>query len=256
MRELTTVELSEKLAGGDSFIRTKNNIVKGLAITTRKNPEAPDVIVVGKGPRIIANTELFIQQNQHVPVYIKVATNAWRFIGNYKAESYSRDAKAIEKHRRHRLAENIDGILFLSAEDDIKNPISSNYNLSPEKKRKIELAAIELVKTHYKEMGYTIIDLQAENRGYDLIAENGNDVLKLEVKGTSTAERRLFISRNERRVSPDPLWRLVLVRMALSKSPTLEIFTASQMEEKFNFESLSWECTEVLEHIPPEDETV
>ena len=43
----------KQLAGGDSYIRTKNNIVKGLAITTRDNPEAPEIIVVGKGTRVI-----------------------------------------------------------------------------------------------------------------------------------------------------------------------------------------------------------
>lgn len=52
MSILTTPELAEKLAGGDSYIRTKNNVVKGLAITTELNPEAPEVIVVGGGPNI------------------------------------------------------------------------------------------------------------------------------------------------------------------------------------------------------------
>jgi len=52
MSILTTAELAKKLAGGDSYIRTKNNVVKGLAITTELNPEAPEVIVVGNGDRI------------------------------------------------------------------------------------------------------------------------------------------------------------------------------------------------------------
>ena len=81
---LTTKQLAEELAGGDSYIRTKKNIVKGLAITTDLNPEAPEIIVVGSGPRKIANAKLFVFQKQYVPVYVKQAVNAWKFMGKYK----------------------------------------------------------------------------------------------------------------------------------------------------------------------------
>ncbi len=58
---ISTTELAELLAGGDSYIRTKNGEVKGLAVTTDKNPDAPEIIVVGKGPRIVGNAKLFIK---------------------------------------------------------------------------------------------------------------------------------------------------------------------------------------------------
>ena len=74
-------QLQQLTAGGDGFIRTHNKVVKGLAITTQKNPEAPEIIVVGKGKIIEANAERFLEQGQNVPVYIKQGTNEWKYAG-------------------------------------------------------------------------------------------------------------------------------------------------------------------------------
>lgn len=45
MKTIDTQELASRLAGGDCYIRTKNGEVKGLAVTVRRNPEAPEVII-------------------------------------------------------------------------------------------------------------------------------------------------------------------------------------------------------------------
>lgn len=42
----TAEEVEKKTAGGYSFIRVKNKVVRGLAITFKKNPEAPNIVIV------------------------------------------------------------------------------------------------------------------------------------------------------------------------------------------------------------------
>lgn len=242
MKTLTTDELAQELAGGDSYIRTKNNVVKGLAVTTDKNPEAPEIIVVGTGVRIIANAKLLLEQQQYVPVYVKQAVNSWRYLGTYKADSYSQDPKVIEKHRKHRPSEGIDGILFLSSSDELTVNVSAPSFPDAETRKKIELAAVQYVTAHYEKIGYSITDRQKDNCGYDLLVESDDETLKIEVKGTSAVEKRFFISRNERSKSADPLWRLAIVTNTLS-SPKLEIFNSCEMEQTFNFDALCWECT-------------
>ncbi|GAB3216157.1 protein NO VEIN domain-containing protein [Pseudaeromonas pectinilytica] len=242
MKTLTTDELAHELAGGDSYIRTKNNVVKGLAVTTEKNPEAPEIIIVGAGDRIIANAKLFLEQQQYVPVYVKQAVSSWKYLGSYKADRYSQDPEVIEKHRKHRPLGSIDGILFLSSSDELIVNVSAPSFPDAETRKKIELAAVQYVTTYYEEMGYSITDRQKDNCGYDLLAENSDETLKIEVKGTSAAENRFFISRNERSKSADPLWRLAIVTSALT-NPSLEIFNSSEMERIFNFDALCWECT-------------
>ncbi|MGR7922792.1 protein NO VEIN domain-containing protein [Zobellella denitrificans] len=242
MRTLTTDQLAQELAGGDSYIRTKNNVVKGLAVTTDKNPEAPEIIIVGTGVRVIANARLFLEQQKYVPVYVKQAVNSWRYLGSYKADRYSKDPEVIEKYRGHRPLESIDGILFLSSSDELTVNISAPSFPDTEARKRIELAAIQYVSAYYEKNKYKITDHQKYNYGYDLLVERDDEILKIEVKGTSTAEKRFFISRNERSKSADPLWRLAIVTSALA-NPSLEVFNPCEMERIFNFDALCWECT-------------
>lgn len=241
MKTLTTAELSQELAGGDSYIRTKNNDVKGVAITIEKNPEAPEIIVVGTGPRIKANAHLLLDSNKYVPVYVKQAVNKWKLLGNYIATKYATDDETIEKHRKHRAREKVDGILFLSPQDDIEVTVKGRSFPDAETRKKVEDAAIGFVIKYFEDIDFQITDRQKDNCGYDLLAQKGKEILKLEVKGTASEEQRFFITRNERAKSADPLWRLVIVSN-VSSIPSLDVFSAEEMENQFNFDALSWEC--------------
>lgn len=120
MKAFTTEEVARLLAGGYSFIRTKNNIVLGLAITYDKNPEGPEVIVVGRGPILEKKALLLEEQKCHVPVYVKKAVNCWIYLGKYRAIKYDTTKETIERHRKKRPRKDISGILFLSAQKVLK----------------------------------------------------------------------------------------------------------------------------------------
>lgn len=241
MDTLTTIELARELAGGDSYIRTLHNEVKGIAITIKMNPEAPEVIVVGTGPRIKSNARLLLKTNKYVPVYLKQAANQWRFLGNFIATAYATDDETIEKHRNNRARDKVDGILFLSAQDNFEVTVKSRSLPDLEIRKKIEVSAISFVKSYFEKQGYLISDKQKDNCGYDLLAQKGKKILKLEVKGTSSDVQHFFISRNERAKSIDPFWHLVVVSSALSR-PKITVYTGIEMENEFNFDALSWEC--------------
>lgn len=114
-RILTTQELAQELAGGYSYIRTRNLDVKGLALRRDLNPDAPNTIIVGKGPVIERNAKLFLNSKKFVPTYIKNETNSWSYIGEYKAVSYSTDKATINKYRYNRNEIDVAGILFLES---------------------------------------------------------------------------------------------------------------------------------------------
>ena len=109
----TAKEVAAKTAGGDSYIRTRNNVVRGLAVTLDLNPEAPDIIIVGVGTRIKANAELFNETLTPVKIFIKRETDKWEYVGKYKVKHFSKSATDIEKYRKHRLSSDVSGILFL-----------------------------------------------------------------------------------------------------------------------------------------------
>jgi hypothetical protein len=109
----TTEELKNLTAGGDSYIRTKDGQVKGLAITKQKNPMAPKIITVSKGPRIIKNAELLANTKLPVPTYIKLGVNQWRYAGDYKVIRFSQNTIDIKEYHGKRPENEIYGILFM-----------------------------------------------------------------------------------------------------------------------------------------------
>jgi hypothetical protein len=245
---VTTAELAQTLAGGDSYIRTKNGQVLGLAVDPRKNPDVPDIIVVGKGPQIESRAALFMGCGHAVPVYVKEATNAWQYQGRFAAVAYKKDAKTIEHHRGPRRVSDIAGILFLKREEldgdaGIDAARRGRGYVDPATRVEIEMKAIEFVTLHYKALGFQVRSVESENLGFDLEADRSGEILNLEVKGTSNEAPRFFISRNERRRSvTDSQWRLAIVSGALSLKPQLRVLTATEAETTLFFEPLSWEC--------------
>jgi len=199
---LTTEQLAKTLAGGDSYIRTKGGKVKGLAVNTIKNPEAPDVIIIGTGPRKIANAKLLLATEEYLPVYVKQAVNAWKYLGEYRSERYSQEPKVIEAFRKNRDIAKIDGIMFLSPK-----PTSET-----KKKQPASDEAINKVTLFYQQQGFVVTDKQQDNLGFDLLAEKGKKVLKLVVKEGCLAETLNVLTQSEKAKSADPLWRLVLVK--------------------------------------------
>ena len=79
----------------------------------------------------------------------------------------------IEKHRKHRPLENVDGILFLTEESNIDITVIPKRKIDIEAKKKVELTAIDVVTIHYKNNGFDVNDCQKDNCGYDLYADKG-----------------------------------------------------------------------------------
>jgi hypothetical protein len=245
---VTTAELARKLAGGDSYIRTQKGKVLGLAVDPLKNPKAPHIIIVGKGPLIKSRAELFMGCGHAVPVYVKEGTNAWQYQGRFAAVAYKKDAETIERHCGPRQPSEIAGILFLKREEldgdiGIDAARRGRGYVDPAVRVEIEKRAVDFVTLHYRELGFEVRSVESENLGFDLEADRSGEILNLEVKGTSNQAPRFFISRNERRRSEvDFQWRLAIVSSALSSNPRLLVLTAGEAETMFSFEALSWEC--------------
>ena len=245
---VTTAELATKTAGGDFYIRTKRNVVKGLALKRNLNANAPDFVVVGKGMQRESRAKLFVSACKEdplfgVPTYIKRDTNAWQFIGTYRAVDFRTDSRTIQRCRAHRPIERIAGILFLERIDEISEPeVYGGGFADATARRAVEEAAVKFVRAHYEDKDYRISDHQSDNIGYDLLATKGEDELKLEVKGTGGNMARFFLTRNEWRcANEDHRWRLVVVTNALT-APGLKVLTTDEVTKTYKLDPLAWEC--------------
>lgn len=240
---ISTAELARITAGGDDYIRTKDGQVKGLALRLDLNEGAPEIITVGKGPRIQHRARLLLDTPHAVPTYVKRGTNSWEYIGEYKATAYRTDGSTIEQYHGARQVRDVAGILFLESIDTVSIAVRGGGFADPLTRREVEQAAIRCVTRELKAQGFTVEDRQRENCGYDLRARRGQQVLLCEVKGTDAIVPRFFISRNERICSmQNANWRLAVVVSART-TPTLHFFTPAEMEERFAFDCLAWEAT-------------
>lgn len=241
---ITTAELAAATAGGDDYIRTKDGVIKGIALNLRLNLGAPDVVVVGKGPRVQTKAQWLLASGESVPTYIKLAVNQWVLAGHYRALGYHTDKATIEANRGNRPRAKVAGILRLAPSEEIELTLSRGFAGNPEIRRRVEQAAIKLVwKEFEKKRGYKIKDVQKDNCGYDLLATKGADCLKLEVKGTAGDVPRFFLTRNEwRHGEKHKEWRLVVVTFALSSSPKMQVLTFDEVSQGFTIDALVWEC--------------
>ena len=237
----TTAALAKLLAGGDDYIRTLDNQVRGLALRTDLNPDAPDFVVFGRGPRIVSRAELYLSSGAAVPVYIKLTTNSWRLAGLYRAVDILRDTRSIAKYGACRPKGSVDGVLQLERADSDDVVLGGTGFPDAKTRRAVELAAVEFVSKTLTSKGFSVTDVQRDNRGYDLLAVNGKRRLLVEVKGTDLSFPRFFLSRNELSCAQrEAEWRLFVVVSARDKPKLLE-YTCAAMQKAFRLEALSWQ---------------
>lgn len=140
---------------------------------------------------------------------------------------------------REEFAEMAKGIVNTPLVDDTTTP--KLVFPDAEHRKAVEIAAIDLAKKKF-EAEYRITDRQKDNCGYDLLLvhrEHGEEI-HLEVKGTSGALMRFFMSRNEQKYITHPSWRLYMVTNAL-EAPEGVMMDLDQVTEAFDLLPFAWE---------------
>jgi hypothetical protein len=248
---LTTTQLEQATAGGDDFIRTAKGRVVGLALRLDLNPAAPEVIIVGNGIRRELRAKLVASQGGTVPTYLKRGVNAWEFVGNYGPYVYKDDSATVQRLVRDRKSNSVVGGLFLStaatsakwAEADERGRLENRGFPDATTRKAIETAAVNFVTSKLTTEGFTVLDHQTLNLGYDLLAQKGTRALRIEVKGTDSPFPRYFLTRNEYKCSLlAKNWQLRVVCEART-NPRMLKYSAEAMLKQFALDPLAWECT-------------
>ena len=114
----TRKEIADMLGGGghQDYLPHHAERVMCACLVPRLNPDAPHVVLPGVGPDIIRWGNVFANQREFVPVFLKRATNAWQYVGDYRVTERSDDPDQIA--RWGEVADRTDDIsmvLFLEA---------------------------------------------------------------------------------------------------------------------------------------------
>lgn len=104
----------------------------------------------------------------------------------------------------------------------------------------VEKTAISFVKNKYKKNGWSVISVESENRGYDLICFKGKKQEHVEVKGIQGNTLSFIFTANEFRQSlSDENFVVCAVTSALTK-PQLHKFTAKEFSNQFKVKPISY----------------
>ena len=91
----TRGEIHAQLGGSVvSCLPTCNGVIVAACLSQKFSPQAPDVVLCGKGARTSPVSALFAAQTTAIPVFIKSAAGRWQYRGQFLVvESYSSGAQ-------------------------------------------------------------------------------------------------------------------------------------------------------------------
>jgi hypothetical protein len=94
------------------LLHRAREVVAGC-FTLELNPEAPLVVLVGKGPQISEWADIFCAQKGSIPVCLKSGLGEWLCCGNFKLARSSTDPAEIAKHSALAGRSDVHKLLFL-----------------------------------------------------------------------------------------------------------------------------------------------
>ena len=107
-------QIHDKLGGSiQSYLPTVKKEVVCACLTKRLNPDAPNIILVGNRPFVKQSAEFLCSLKNPIPVFIKIKTNRWQYVGLYKADVFTEDAQEIAKHSLRSGRKNICRVIHL-----------------------------------------------------------------------------------------------------------------------------------------------
>lgn len=107
---------------------------------------------------------------------------------------------------------------------------------TPEHRKMVEKAAEKAVKRHYKAKGFSCENVTKLNCGFDFVFTKERKKRHVEVKGTSGAVARFFMTCNENAYRENRSWRFAIVTNALDSNPTVHIYDNRQFKKTFNLD--------------------
>jgi hypothetical protein len=74
-----------QVLGGDlsSYLPHRDGRVVCGCFRPDLNPDAPDVILPGRGPKIERWAQVFVTQRHFIPCFVKADTDAWEYVGRF-----------------------------------------------------------------------------------------------------------------------------------------------------------------------------
>lgn len=116
---------------------------------------------------------------------------------------------------------------YIKIPHDLKQNIKPSgrpYQPDIEKRKKVELAAMDMTWLYYESCGFEVVDVSKENKGWDIEAIKGVKKFFIEVKGLSGSLSSIELTPNEYKNSIRKNFLLAVVYNALDDNKKIEVF--------------------------------
>jgi hypothetical protein len=115
----TRQQIAEAVGGGSTqdFLPNKDGKVLCACLSQEFDPADP-VVLVGRGPGVEMQAEMFCRQNTPVPVFYKKQANQWAYAGTYAPGQCSRDPCMIGKYEESSGRTSLTSVIFLEKGGD------------------------------------------------------------------------------------------------------------------------------------------
>jgi len=116
---------------------------------------------------------------------------------------------------------------------------------SSETNRRVEEAALSHVRSLYENDGWSVVSVERENRGYNLVCTRARDEEHVEVKGVQDAVPSFIITAREvRQAQTDSALILCVVTSALTSEPMGERFAGAESLRRYSLAPISYRAGE------------
>lgn len=127
-----------------------------------------------------------------------------------------------------------------SSKRNARTGSGGGFQPDPEKRVRVERAAVKLVTKIYKGEGWKVESVEQEKVGYDLYCTRGSRVACVEVKGTSSSREEFILTANEyESAKANEDFVICIVTNAVTK-PILKKYSGKQLLAKFEMRPLSY----------------
>jgi hypothetical protein len=111
----TRQEICGIIGGGSvqNYMPSVDGRILCVCLTQDLDPDAPKVILVGSGPSVQKEAELFCAQNTAVPVFYKKMANQWEYAGDFKPARWTDDPEQVLAYAESSGRINLTKVIFL-----------------------------------------------------------------------------------------------------------------------------------------------
>jgi hypothetical protein len=113
----TRQQICEEVGGGSvhDYLPNKDGTVLCACLSQEYGADIPAVILVGQGPGVQQQAEMFFRQAAAVPLFYKKMANQWEYAGYFKPVRSSDDPQEIAEFAEASGRRSLTRLIFLEA---------------------------------------------------------------------------------------------------------------------------------------------